>query len=250
MSGRVMRVSFMSIALGWAVTFGVGPARATYPSCPQAHPGHEHRLESLVKNGDSKMVRSAAGHAVTYAVIRYGIKDIVTEADKTRAAGEMYNFICWKLGSPSAAAAQWLTAGYQHFDRAYVDEAAAALLGTDLPGPGGSVQLPKALSTFLKHLADSLATKGDSTGGGGWCKAVGGDSTMWGLGCQALLPIVLKSLHQAIDRIGFNVGGVLGKFDVSDEQIALMIAARRNPVMSKTSPPVSLGRKLGGTIKR
>ncbi len=99
-----------------------------YPKCSQDHPGQQHRAESVVKRGDSRMVLSAGGHAVLYAIERYKLKDLVTETDITKAQQQMYNFLVWKLGGPSGAAAQFITAGYQHFDKGYVDEAAGVLL--------------------------------------------------------------------------------------------------------------------------
>lgn len=217
-----------TLAMGCAITFAAGVARAAYPPCPQKHVGRQHRAESLAKRGDSRMVHSAVGHTLDYAVIRYGISDIVNPADKARATAELYDFLCWKMGSTSAVAAQWLTAGYEHYDRGYVDEAAFALLGGELPGPAGTVRLPKQVSDYLKNLADSLAQKGDTANG--FCGGPGADSTMWGAGCKWLLPLALEAAHQAIDKIGFNVSGAMAKrFDIKDEQIALAIEKRRHP---------------------
>ena len=234
-----------TLAMGCAITFAAGVANADYPACPQKHAGRQSRTESLVKKGDSKMVHSAVGHTLDYAVIRYGISDIVNPADKARATAELYDFLCWKMGSTSAVAGQWLTAGYQHFDKGYVDEAAAALLGAELPGPAGTVRLPKELSDYLKSLADSLAQSGDSANG--FCGA-GADSTLWGVGCKALLPLVLEAAHRAIDRIGFNVTGVMAKrFDVKDEQIALMIETRRHPVAGQPASVKMRGQPTGAS---
>lgn len=118
--------ALISVLLMLSVSTAYGQ---TYPECSQDHPGRQHRLESLAKNGDSRMAYSAAGHAVLYAVERYGLKDFVTKAETDAAMSRMYDFLKWKLVSPTAVATTWASNGYQHFDRAYVDEAAAALLG-------------------------------------------------------------------------------------------------------------------------
>src|SRR4051795_7224283 len=77
----------------------------TYPPCSQDHPGHEHRAESLIKNGDASMARSAGGHAVLYAIERYGLSGYITSAEKDAAIGKMYDFLKWKMYSPANVAA-------------------------------------------------------------------------------------------------------------------------------------------------
>src|SRR6266542_1196181 len=110
----------------------------SYPKCSQDHPNKEHRLESLTRRGDSRMLWSAAGHTVKYSVERFRIADLIdTNGWESCKKGrncpayfdEMYRFLVWKLGTPALGAAQWLSAGYEHFDKAYSDEAAGILLG-------------------------------------------------------------------------------------------------------------------------
>lgn len=138
----------IAACLAFALRGECGEPAPDEPKCSQKHVGRQHRLESVAKRGDARMAKSAAGHAVAYAVERFRIADLVTEQDRTRATGQMYSFLKWKLGNPTAIAGQFITAGYQHFDKAYSDEAAAALLGFGIPGESGGqaeFQMPAKL---------------------------------------------------------------------------------------------------------
>jgi hypothetical protein len=98
--------------------------------------------------GDTKTMKKIVAHTVSYALDRYNLKGKVTKADIERARDELYEFLQWKLGNPTAVAAQYATAGYAHFDKAYSDEAGAALLGFELPKEkGGQAEfiIPPAL---------------------------------------------------------------------------------------------------------
>jgi hypothetical protein len=61
------------------------------------------------------------------------LADLVDETAIKKARKETYAFLKWKLGNPSAICGQYASAGQKHFNKAYSDEAAAALLGFDLP---------------------------------------------------------------------------------------------------------------------
>ena len=203
----------------------VEPAKE-YPRCTQDHAGRSYRTQRLVKDGDSEVLRSIAGHTVLYARERYGIADITTDEDYRRARTEMYHFLSWKLGNPALVAAQWVSAGYQHFDH-HSDEAAAALLGMELPGPGPTVRLPKELTAWLKAQVDSLQRNGE---GENVCASMS-DSSFVGLGCEILLPFVQEAIERSIDRIGISSAALIGRnhFDVTDPEIELAIHVRRNP---------------------
>lgn len=222
---------------------GLSANGPTYPPCPFGHASYQHRLESLAKNGDSEMARSAARHAVRYAIVRYGIKDIVTDADIAKADGEMYDYLSWKLGNPAAVAAQWLTAGYQHFDHS-ADEAAAALLGYELPGPGAQVRFPKELTDWLKAQVDTLGSSDTSTVN--LCGS-GADSTIAGFACSVVMQLAIQAVQHSIDRIGISSAALMGQtsFDIKDSQIELMEYARRNPPATTASAA-----KSSGTIKQ
>jgi hypothetical protein len=96
------------------------------------------RAVSAAVEGDTKTLHKIVDHTTAYAIDHYAIKGLVDKADVDRAHEELYAFLKWKMGSPSAAAAQYTTAGYSHFEKAYGDEAAAALLGFELPREKGN----------------------------------------------------------------------------------------------------------------
>ena len=116
-------------ALVAPLALAAAPARAQSTKCPTDYPGRQHRAESLAKRGAARMAFSAAGRTVLCAIQRFELEGQFKPAEIKAAQDEMYDFLNWKLGGPAAVAAQWLTAGYQHFDRGYSDEAAAVLLG-------------------------------------------------------------------------------------------------------------------------
>lgn len=128
---RVLGIALFAVALG--AHSRPCTADPVYPPCNQSHPGRQHRAESVAKRGDARMTQSVAGHIVLYAIQRYGLTSLVNRADTDRASQATYEFLKWKLGNASAVATQFVGAGYQHFDKAYVDEAGAALMGFDLP---------------------------------------------------------------------------------------------------------------------
>lgn len=97
----------------------------------------ERAVDAAVE-GDTKTLHRIVDHTTSYAIGHYGITDLVGKADVERAHDELYAFLKWKMGSPSAAAAQYTSAGYSHFEKAYGDEAAAALLGFELPREKGN----------------------------------------------------------------------------------------------------------------
>jgi hypothetical protein len=148
-----------SLALVASFVAAASATAQTYPPCSQDHPGHEHRAESLIKNGDASMARSAGGHAVLYAIERYGLKGYVTDADKNEAIGKMYDFLKWKMYSPANVAATWLADGYEHFDRAYVDEGAAMLLGLVVPDSSKPlIRIPKWFADHVMLVAGEGAS--------------------------------------------------------------------------------------------
>jgi hypothetical protein len=117
----------------------------------------------VAKAGDAHMAMSAAGHATLYAIQRFHMENLnFSQDDIKRAQKDLYEFLKWKLGNPAAIAAQFITAGYQHFDRAYSDEAAAALLGTDLPSEhnGAQMTLSPGFTIHLRLKIDQLQQQG------------------------------------------------------------------------------------------
>lgn len=215
--------TFLSLAL--ASPIGAQTTKV-YGKCSQSHAGREYRVKRLTLEGDSKVTKSVAGHAVLYARERYALQDITTQADIDRATREVYDFLTYKVGNPSLVAAQWVSAGYQHFD-SHADEAAAALLGMELLGPAQQVRFPREISDWLKTKVDSLGQADSSNAG--ICAAMG-DTTMVGVACQVLLPFVKEAMKRSIDRIGISSATLRGEsYDVKDPQIELMIYVKRHP---------------------
>lgn len=211
------------VLLGWVAT---APAAAqTYPKCSQDHPGRQHRLESLAKKGDAKMAKSVARHTVAYAIERYGLKDLVTPVDVERANDMMYSFLKWKLGNPSAIAGQFASTGYQHFDKGYVDEAGAVLMGFEVPQEkdGHSMfYLPPELLK-LWDMSERLKNSGKAYL----------LQTFWGVPAPLTLEILNAYQDQKLKvarHLGFNIPK---KYDFPNGMLLAAIEARRNPEQAR-----------------
>jgi hypothetical protein len=237
-----------------ATAAGVSSAK-DYPKCNLKHPGRTDRAAKLLTDGDTEVSKAVAKHVVKYAIRKYGLDGVVTEDEIKEARSQMYSFLKWKLGNPSAIAAQWVSAGYKHFDKAYSDEAGAAVLGSNLPGPAAELKLPKAFSSWLKAKVDSLTmANGDEpslcdqlTGGAegesnspatastaSTSSASGEDEgsaggALLGVGCELTLAAVKEAIKLAIDRIGISLSA--GKaWDIPNRDVELMVYARLHPV--------------------
>jgi hypothetical protein len=149
----------------------------------------------------------------------------------------VYEFLKWKLGSPAAIAAQFMAAGYQHFDRSYIDEAAAALLGTDLPSGqnGAQMTLSPGFTAHLKLKIDQLQQQGVT------------QEAMALILCAELGPLgaiafnVIDQLNGSIvdvvvHRVSFNVPKNWAVWDIDHRLVEAMIAANTAP-----SAPTKLG---------
>jgi hypothetical protein len=197
------------------------PLAAQQPTCSQDHPGRQHRLESVAKRGDTRMAWSAAGHATKYAVERYGLQGLVGEPQVVAAAKVLESHLYLRLGNPSAVAAQFVGAGYQHFDRAYSDEAAAALLGFELPTEQGG----RSMFYLPPELVDLwvMTEKLQNTGKAYLLNSFFGIPKP--LTKQVLDYIVDQEAHVA-RRLGFNIPR---EYDFPNQLIEVTIAARRDP---------------------
>jgi len=116
------------------------------------------------------MLWSAAGHTVKYSVERFRIADLIdTNGWESCKKGrncpayfdEMYRFLVWKLGTPALGAAQWLSAGYEHFDKAYSDEAAGILLGLiDFRNVKPEIVMPVWLQEYMQSAGVEMTAAG------------------------------------------------------------------------------------------
>ncbi len=184
------------------------------------------RTIETVTEGDSKKAKEIASHTVGYAIEHYRLKDLISKADIERATSDLYDFMKWEMGSPSAIAAQYTTAGYSHFEKRFGDEAAASLLDTDLPGEKGKpeITLPKTISALMKGLVDSLGAQAGQA-----------LQSQYGIPPQVsaeLVKIMTRGGKNAIDRIGFNMPK---DWDIDNRIVDELIHLRRQPQTAQAS---------------
>jgi hypothetical protein len=212
-----------------------------YPKDGQDHPGRTDRAAKIASGHrtDTETTAIIAKHVTMYAINRYGIKDIVTEPDIERARKEVYDFVSWKYGNPTLVQAQWLTAGYQHFDP-FVREAGAALMGTELAGPGDVIRLPKDVTTWLKARADSIKKDPNYNPCLGLEQSTTEEAQQdWGVmlvqaGCNYLIQLAAEAADKAIERIGISAQALSGRKvnRFSDSDVEFMILLKRNPTLA------------------
>ena len=123
------RLARTALALSLTLVMPAAARAGDRPSCDQNHPNAQNRAEDALKKGDSEIAKKVAKHCVKYAIQRWNLEGLVSEAEVDAAKDRLYSFLKWKLGSPSAVCGQWVSAGYGHFDKAYSDEAGALLIG-------------------------------------------------------------------------------------------------------------------------
>lgn len=251
------RIPFRHAAVTIAMGLAMLPSLVSgqpFASDPQSHAGRAWRVQKTTTGGwgDTRVVESIAGHVIIFARHRYGLDSVVTDPQQIkRATKEMYDFLSWKYGNPSAVTAQWISAGYRHFD-GHVAEAGMALLGTDLEGPGEVIRLPAELSAYLKSEVDKLASddtsgvcarlagnasgNASSNGMSGGVAQSGTSSTsagssLYGFACKQLITLVAEAAKVAVDRLGISSAALGGAKRVNwrDPDVTLALYARRNP---------------------
>jgi hypothetical protein len=186
------------------------------------------------------MARSAGGHAVYYAIERYGLKGSVTNAERDAAVGKMYDFLKWKMYTPANVAATWLADGYQHFDTAYVDEGAAVLLGLVVPDSSKPlVRIPKWLADHVMLVAGegaSAATIEEVLKQAGLPSPFAHDVTT-----QILAHFADTAITDIEDAINFAMPR---DFDIDNRFVELAVAAKKE---AANNPGSSGGRPGGST---
>lgn len=177
--------------------------------------------------GDTKVVREIARRTVKYAEGKWKIGDLTSDAAVRTAEQEMYEFFKWKLGNPTAVCGQYITAGYDHFKQAYGDEAAAALLGFDLPNEKDGHSeffLPKELVELRLAIqkaaipAAAMALE----------KAYG----IPALVSRPLLNAYVEAEAKVLKRAGINIPK---KYDFPNGLVKLTVDARRNPEKTRAA---------------
>lgn len=220
MSARTRGTTFVIAACLAGMT---APVQAQ--SCSQDHPGRQHRVESVTKRGDARMTRSVAGHITTYAIQRFELKGLVTDADIERARAKTYEFLKLRLGNPAAVAGQFVSAGYQHFDRGYSDEAAAALLGYDLPTENGGHSMfylpPEIVDLWV--MSEKLQNRGKAYL----------LHTFFGVP-QALTAQILDAMVEEQAKVAKRMGFNIPKgYDFPNKLVLATAEAKRNPQLAR-----------------
>jgi hypothetical protein len=187
------------------------------PSPAYGKDSKESRALKCATKGDSKVGKGIAKGVVKHAVERFAIADLVDEEKSKKANKEVYEFLKWKLGSPTAICAQYVTAGQKHFNNGYSDEAAAALLGTQLPGDN-SVEM-KLPARFTKVLQQAVDVQG----------AAASTYLMVTYGIPPMVSdIVIGKLtgaaNKSIGRLGFNMPK---DWDIDNKLVDGLIATKR-----------------------
>jgi len=179
--------------------------------------GKEGRALKCATKGDSKVSTGIAKGVVKHALKRFDIADLVDEKKTKKARKEVYEFLKWKLGSPTAICAQYITAGQKHFNKGYSDEAAAALLGTQLPGDNSvEMKLPKAFTKVLQAavVAQGAAAQAYLLANYGIPPMVSG----------LIIGKLTGAANKSIGRLGFNMPK---KWDVDNKLVEGLIATQR-----------------------
>jgi len=200
--------------------------------CDQSHPGESERTRDAFTKGDSHMAKSVSAHVVKYAMQRFHLESVETPADVARAEEEMYSFLKWKLGNPTTITAQFVTAGYQHFDNAFPYEAAAALVGFSLP------QETKPFALDQKHM-DELKQDAQKDG----VRLEVYLSKKYGIPVDESSQVVQKLVEAAqasISHLGINMPQSWAIDDVQKNGVLVMIgqkltAGSQTPTLVRTS---------------
>ena len=213
-----MQHPFTTLLATLVLSLGATSARAgDLPNCKQDHPGRQNRVEDSIKKGDAEIAKKVAKHCVKYAIQRFGLEGLVSDAEIDHAKDRMYSFLKWKLGSPSAVCGQWVSSGYGHFDRAYSDEAGALALGIfEFTDKEPELKVPA-------WLQKSLVAKAGSSG-----PAIASLLASYGVPEVIAMPIgnkIAAELAKATERN--TVGYYLPKdFDFDNRLLNAAVAAR------------------------
>lgn len=186
-----------------------------------AFAGKIERAAKCATKGDAKVSKNIAKKMVKYAVKKYVIEDLVDEQTMKQAKKEIYGFLKWKLGNPTAVCAQYVTAGQKHFNKAYGDEAAAALLGFNLPNEKAgraTFQLPPELVDFWV-MTEKLQNAGKAYVLQYYYRI---PATL----TKKILDTQTELTARVLKQTGFNIPR---DYDFPNEMVLVAIEAKRNP---------------------
>ena len=184
-----------------------------------AFSGKTQRAMECATKGDSKVSKKAVKKVVAAAIKKWNIAHLVDEQKIKVARKEVYEFLKWKLGSPTAICGQYIGAGTKHFIKGYNDEAAAALLGVKLPGDGSvEMKLPASLTKVLQASVEAYLL------------------AQYGIPPQVSGLIINKlqgAAKKSIGRLGFNMPK---SWDIDNRLVEGLIKAEGLPVKAGGSP--------------
>ena len=191
-----------------------------------AFSGKTQRAMECATKGDSKVSKKAVKKVVAAAIKKWNIAHLVDEQKIKVARKEVYEFLKWKLGSPTAICGQYIGAGTKHFIKGYNDEAAAALLGVKLPGDGSvEMKLPASLTKVLQ-----ASVEAQGAGAKAYLLA------QYGIPPQVSGLIINKlqgAAKKSIGRLGFNMPK---SWDIDNRLVEGLIKAEGLPVKAGGSP--------------
>jgi hypothetical protein len=190
-----------------------------------AHAGKVERAAKCATKGDAKVSKSIAKKMVKHAIKKYEIADLVDDQTTKGAKKEVYAFLKWKLGNPSAICAQYVTAGQKHFNKAYGDEAAAALLGFNLPNEKAgraTFQLPPELVDFWM-MTEKLQNAGKAY-------VLQYYYRIPAFLTKRILDEQTELTGKVLKKVGFNIPK---KYDFPNETVLVAIEAKRNPEQAR-----------------
>lgn len=199
------------------------------PAPVAAHGKHRPqstRADQVRRHGDAKMTKRVANHTVKEAILRYELKDLVSDQEVDRAKGEMYNFLKWKLGGPSAIAGQYVSSGYNHFEKAYTDEAAAMLLGViSFANKEPELVMPEWMQTYLKVQAGASGV------------AIAAFLQGYGVPAPIAAAIGSKVAEELTQTVQRNVKAFIPKsYDVDNRIVRVAIKARQEAGIRPSRP--------------
>jgi hypothetical protein len=191
----------------------------TLTAAETVHATKADRTKQCVTKGDAATSVRISHNVVKAAIEKWKIADLANDQAIKNAEKELYGFLKWKLGSPAAICAQYVTADTQHFVKGYGDEAAAALLGMELPDDQGKV------AKFQKDFIAQLKAAIDKAGAAAKTKL----QDEYGIPPEVSDVIINELKKQpaiAAGRLTFNMPK---KWDVDNRLVQGMIKARRSP---------------------
>jgi hypothetical protein len=208
---------FLALSALWLLSFAIvaEPVQA----------GMSERAAKCATKGDAKTSKAIAKKVVNQAMKQYDLRDLADGAVQKAAATEVYEFLKWKLGNPSAICAQYITAGQKHFNKAYADEAAAALVGINLPNEKAG----RAMFQLPPEIVDlwAMTEKLKNAGKAYLLQAFLGVPS--GLSRQVLNEIT-EQKAKVIKRLGFNIPR---DYDFPTQLLLVTIDVKRNPQHAK-----------------